>query len=106
MDTSFEWDERKNLENLRKHGISFEEAQLAFADPNRLIFQDTSHSTDTRTHGHRGAFFLHRPGTRRNPDCPFYPAQWRYPHFWRRLLAQVSPPLSGRKLGRGKQTCR
>ena len=29
----FEWDEAKNLENLRKHDIRFETAQLVFADP-------------------------------------------------------------------------
>jgi uncharacterized DUF497 family protein len=26
----FEWDERKNRENQRKHGVSFEEAQTVF----------------------------------------------------------------------------
>jgi uncharacterized DUF497 family protein len=45
MEFSFEWDEAKNQENLQKHGVTFEEAQYAFADPNRLVFQDTSHST-------------------------------------------------------------
>ncbi len=29
----FEWDEAKNLANLRKHGISFEDASQAFLDP-------------------------------------------------------------------------
>jgi uncharacterized DUF497 family protein len=28
----FEWDEAKNLANQRKHGISFEQAMLAFRD--------------------------------------------------------------------------
>jgi hypothetical protein len=28
----FEWDEAKNASNQRKHGVSFEEAQSAFAD--------------------------------------------------------------------------
>ena len=45
MAVTFEWDERKNLENQRKHGVSFEEAQAAFADPHRLIFLDLDHST-------------------------------------------------------------
>lgn len=44
MPASFKWDERKNLENQRKHGVSFETAQYAFADPNRLILKDTRHS--------------------------------------------------------------
>jgi uncharacterized DUF497 family protein len=42
---SFEWDEKKNLENQLKHDVSFEEAQLAFSDPNRLILSDKKHST-------------------------------------------------------------
>ncbi len=29
----FEWDEKKNLKNQEKHGISFEEAQEVFNDP-------------------------------------------------------------------------
>lgn len=41
---SFEWDEDKNLENHRKHGITFDLAQLAFLDPNRLIAEDAKHS--------------------------------------------------------------
>ena len=30
---SFEWDPEKDLLNQAKHGVSFAEAQLAFADP-------------------------------------------------------------------------
>ena len=40
----FDWDERKNLENQRKHGVSFELAQLAFADTKRVIAEDLDHS--------------------------------------------------------------
>jgi uncharacterized DUF497 family protein len=29
----FEWDEAKNTENLRKHDVQFETAQLVFDDP-------------------------------------------------------------------------
>jgi uncharacterized DUF497 family protein len=42
----FEWDEAKNLLNQDKHGVSFEQARHAFADPNRLIFTDLHHSID------------------------------------------------------------
>lgn len=42
---SFEWDEYKNQENQSKHGVSFEEAQHAFVDPDRLILADEFHST-------------------------------------------------------------
>lgn len=36
----FEWDERKNSLNKRKHGLSFEAAALAFDDPFLLSVQD------------------------------------------------------------------
>ncbi len=42
----FEWDENKNRENQQKHGVSFETAQYAFADPKRVIVEDISHSQD------------------------------------------------------------
>jgi len=43
---TFEWDERKNLENIAKHNVSFEEAQKAFVDPMRVILEDEEHSLD------------------------------------------------------------
>jgi len=42
--SSFEWDKAKDLVNHSKHGLSFAEAQFAFADPNRIIAKDLSHS--------------------------------------------------------------
>jgi uncharacterized DUF497 family protein len=42
----FEWDEAKNRLNQDKHGVSFQEAQQAFADPDRVIFDDLEHSED------------------------------------------------------------
>jgi uncharacterized protein len=41
---SFEWDVEKDLENQAKHGVSFAQAQYAFADPQRGIAEDLSHS--------------------------------------------------------------
>jgi uncharacterized protein len=41
---SFEWDVEKDLENQAKHGVSFAQAQYAFADPQRVIAEDLSHS--------------------------------------------------------------
>ena len=41
---SFEWDERKAVENERKHGVSFALAQHAFLDPKRVIARDLKHS--------------------------------------------------------------
>jgi len=43
-ESNFEWNEAKNLENQRKHQVSFYEAQHAFLDENRLIAQDLDHS--------------------------------------------------------------
>lgn len=43
---SFEWDERKNAANKRKHGVSFEEAQTVFYDDNALLVGDPDHSED------------------------------------------------------------
>jgi uncharacterized DUF497 family protein len=40
----FSWDARKALANLKKHGVSFEEAATAFADPNGLDYDDIEHS--------------------------------------------------------------
>ena len=42
--TFFEWDDSKNRENIDKHGVSFEEAQMAFADSKLLIKTDPIHS--------------------------------------------------------------
>lgn len=41
---SFEWDNRKNSKNKKKHGISFEEAQTVFVDENALLIHDPDHS--------------------------------------------------------------
>ena len=44
--TEFEWDENKNLKNQQKHGVSFEQAQYAFLDTQRVVAEDVSHSQD------------------------------------------------------------
>ena len=44
----FEWSESKNRINIEKHGVSFYDAQYAFADPKRLIFEDVVHSADEK----------------------------------------------------------
>jgi uncharacterized DUF497 family protein len=42
----FEWDRRKAERNLRKHGVSFDEAVTLFADPFELMVDDPDHSFD------------------------------------------------------------
>ena len=40
----FEWDQSKDAENQRKHGVPFSLAQYAFTDPQRVIAEDLAHS--------------------------------------------------------------
>lgn len=42
----FEWDLAKAEENLRKHGVSFDDAATAFADPLSVTVSDPDHSDD------------------------------------------------------------
>ena len=45
-DLRFEWDERKNRSNQRKHGVSFEEARTVFLDENARLIADPDSSND------------------------------------------------------------
>jgi hypothetical protein len=40
----FEWEDRKAATNVRKHGVSFEEAATVFADPDAMDGPDLKHS--------------------------------------------------------------
>lgn len=40
----FEWDPKKAQANLRKHKVSFEDAQSAFSDERALLIDDPDHS--------------------------------------------------------------
>ena len=42
---TFEWDEKKNAINKKKHGISFEMAVRVFLDEKRIEKLDLEHST-------------------------------------------------------------
>ncbi|MBQ8062820.1 MAG: BrnT family toxin [Clostridia bacterium] len=42
----FDWDENKNQKNIKKHGISFQEASSVFFDNNAVVFDDPDHSLD------------------------------------------------------------
>ena len=46
----FEWDAKKDQENQDKHGVAFSVAQLAFADPIRVIAEDLSHRSKEKRH--------------------------------------------------------
>ena len=40
----FQWDPKEAANNLRKHGVSFDEAVTVFKDPFAFIFDDVEHS--------------------------------------------------------------
>jgi uncharacterized protein len=42
----FEWDLSKAAANLKKHGVSFEDAATVFADPLAITFPDPDHSVE------------------------------------------------------------
>lgn len=42
----FEWDDDKAAANVRKHGISFEEAKSVFRDDRAKLISDPDHSGD------------------------------------------------------------
>jgi uncharacterized DUF497 family protein len=45
-DIFYEWNENKNRANIRKHGISFNEAMTVFDDDNALYKPDPDHSQE------------------------------------------------------------
>ena len=42
----FKWDKKKENINIKKHGITFEQASYVFADPFALNHYDDEHSDD------------------------------------------------------------
>lgn len=46
MALTFEWNENKAKENLRKHGVNFEEAKTVFNDPFAITIFDPDHSQE------------------------------------------------------------
>jgi hypothetical protein len=46
LSLTFEWDEKKAKENIKKHRVSFEEAKTVFNDPLSVTIYDPDHSID------------------------------------------------------------
>jgi len=44
MEYKFEWDEKKNIINIKKHGVSFHEAKMIFFDPGCHMIFDKKNS--------------------------------------------------------------
>ena len=55
MNNDFEWDNTKAVTNLRKHGVSFDQATLAFEDAFALVEQD-----DTEDYGEQRLLLIGR----------------------------------------------
>jgi uncharacterized DUF497 family protein len=43
---AFEWDEKKRAQNLKKHGIDFDDARVIFDGP--ILVKESSRGTETR----------------------------------------------------------
>ncbi len=43
---NFEWDANKNASNIKKHGVSFDEAKTVFTDEYARMIGDPDHSED------------------------------------------------------------
>jgi uncharacterized DUF497 family protein len=62
----YEWDPKKARANVRKHGVSFEEAATVFLDPLAVTYPDPDHSEEEtreitigRSARHRVVFLSH-----------------------------------------------
>ena len=60
MGLTFEWDRNKAEENLKKHGVSFEEATTVFGDPLSLTIDDPLHSVEEERLVTLGQSYKHR----------------------------------------------
>lgn len=61
MALTFEWDKRKAARNLKKHGVSFEEAATAFGGPLSVTIADPDHSEDEERFILLAVSFRNRP---------------------------------------------
>lgn len=75
--TRFDWDDAKDRENQRKHGIPFGIAQLAFADPKRVILLDEEHGDKEQRFYCVGGIVTVRSTYRGNVIRIFGAGHWR-----------------------------
>jgi uncharacterized DUF497 family protein len=83
----FGWNESKNRINIEKHGVSFYDAQYAFADPKRLILEDMVHSVDEKR------YFLYWYDKRWHCHGQVRLPRSKNSYLWRRLLAERKKAL-------------
>ncbi|MEO8681285.1 MAG: BrnT family toxin [Vicinamibacterales bacterium] len=60
MVSRFEWDPAKALENVRKHGVRFDEAKTVFGDPLAEVVVDPFHAWDESRYWIIGESFIGR----------------------------------------------
>ena len=60
MSFKFEWDKGKAATNLKKHGVSFDEARTVFDDPLATNVDDEDHSEEEDREVIIGHSILHR----------------------------------------------
>ena len=60
MGLTFEWNEDKAKQNVKKHGVSFEDAAIVFSDPFSRTIADPLHSKEEDRFVILGS--SHRPG--------------------------------------------
>ncbi len=58
--SEFEWDDEKANKNIKKHGVSFEEAATIFNDPRIATISDPDHSEDEERFASLGKSFIQR----------------------------------------------
>ncbi len=56
----FEWDPKKASGNVKKHGVTFDEASAAFQDPISITISDPAHSKDEERFVLLGCSHRHR----------------------------------------------
>jgi hypothetical protein len=86
----FEWDLNKELENVKKHGVDFTEAQEVFIDPKVIHVEDEKHSQqEDRFYAvgktKKGRIITVRYAFRENKIRIFGAAQWRK---WRKYYEE------------------
>ena len=58
--SEFEWDDEKAKKNIKKHGVSFEEAATIFNDPRIATISDPDHSEEEERFVSLGKSFIQR----------------------------------------------
>ena len=58
--SEFEWDDEKARKNIKKHGVSFEEAATIFNDPGIATISDPDHSKTEERFVSLGMSFIQR----------------------------------------------